>query len=65
MTLVISWWAIPLLITIVAFIVANVALSPTSGGDYGAIGDALEFVFFNGVAFIVSLIAWLIYALLT
>jgi hypothetical protein len=57
----IGWWAVPVFVTILAFTVAGLKFVPS--GDYGA-GGILN-VGFLMIASIVSLIAWLIYALAT
>lgn len=59
-----SWWLFPIAVTIIAFgWAAWVDRDNQSGGDYSfaAIGSA----FVYGAALIVSLFAWLIWAVLT
>lgn len=64
MTLTIGWWAIPLTITILAFGFALIKTGKSSGPHCAdSIGDAISFCIFNGAALIISLIAWLIWAL--
>jgi hypothetical protein len=58
MTITLSWWAIPLAITLAAFWWA--LFRETTGSDLGA---AIDSAFGLVVALIVSLVAWLVYAL--
>ena len=64
MTITISWWAIPLIITIISFIVAWRLKPKNVGGDYSFIGDGIAFLFFYGIATVVSLVSWLIWAII-
>jgi hypothetical protein len=52
MTIVLGWWAIPLLITILAFAWAWIDANPYT------------LLFVNGLAAIISLSSWLIWSLL-
>lgn len=61
MTITIGYWIIPLLITIISFILALWPQS-NSGNDYGASG-VISLLFLSG-AVILSLVSWLIWALL-
>lgn len=59
-------WAIPALVTIGVFgwlIIAGIR-APAPGG-YASIGDGIVGMFFAAAATIVSLIAWLVWAVLT
>lgn len=56
-TITIGWWVIPLALTVLSFVIAWVA---SRGDAYG-----ITVVFFNGLAIIASLAAWLIFAVLT
>jgi hypothetical protein len=61
MKLTIGYWLIPLIITIVSFLIAN-NYNVTKGGY---INIDFEGMFRFTAALIVSLVCWLIYALLT
>lgn len=63
-TIEIGWWLAPLTITIAAFVCARIATPPSHAGYYGY-GNAIAGLFTYGAALIVSLIAWLIWAVLT
>lgn len=66
LTIEISWWIIPAIVTIAAFIWAGaVCRSGSSGGSYSGIGDALMALIFFGAASIISLVAWLAWAVLS
>lgn len=58
MTVIIGWWIIPLIVTLVAF--GWVVMRSTSGGGYADIGAFMDLT----VALIVTLISWLVWALL-
>lgn len=60
----IGWWLIPLAISILAFLWAVVATPRSNPGYYGY-GSAIAGLFTYVPALIVSLIAWLIWAVLT
>lgn len=60
MTIYIGWWALPLVLSLVAFFAAW--LSDTDSGGYLSGLDSLIFYFF---ALIFSLVVWLIWALFT
>ncbi len=62
MTITIGIWVLPLIVTIVAFLVANYSI-PESHGDYGGIGAGLVGVIYLAGAAVVSLLAWLLWAL--
>lgn len=61
-----GWWLLPLAITVAAFIWQWWILKDkTTGGDYGPIGLAVfQAITFLG-ALVVSLFAWLVWAVLT
>lgn len=61
MSIAIGWWAIPAFVTIAALYVAFREQPASSGNDYGA--GAVIGAMFIMLALIVSLIAWLIWAL--
>lgn len=64
-TLTLGWWLVPLLFTVVAFsLSAFVARDDGHHGDYSAVAGALVSVVLFGAATIISLVAWLIWALL-
>ncbi|MBB3313649.1 putative membrane protein [Rhizobium sp. BK196] len=65
-TISLGWWILPMAITLIAFIVAG-GMCRTEGGhgDYASIGNAVVGLVVLGAALIVSLIAWLIWAILT
>lgn len=65
MTIVFGWWLAPLLVTIAAFIWAARIQDTSPAGDYGRIGQGIGNAVVCGVALIVSLVAWLIWAVLT
>lgn len=65
MSFTIGSWGFPALVTIVVFgwlIIAGIR-KPSPGG-YAAIGDGIVSAFFAAAAAIVSLLAWLVWALL-
>lgn len=65
----IGWWMVPLLVTIVACTWAHVMCkrhsSPSVGSGYFAGLDGLVYLLFWAPAIVVSLVAWLVYALAT
>jgi hypothetical protein len=61
MTITLGWWAIPLAITIIAFLASFMADTRSSSGYLSGIDTLI----FNALALIVSLIAWLIWSVLT
>lgn len=69
MTLEISlgWWLLPTGITTIAFVYAAIRNEQENpNGDYGTYGTgAIYTMFAYGGALIVSLVAWLIWSLLT
>lgn len=61
---VLSWWLLPLAITIILYSWAIWAsTNQGGGGDYAMIGQAVAFVAFMSIATIGSLVSWLIWAL--
>lgn len=62
MTIHIGWWIIPLLITVSAFIAAIIPVG--NEGGYSGIGSGMVGCFFLALAAVVSLVAWLVWALL-
>ncbi len=65
-TITFGWWLAPLAVTVGAFVAAHLAnptRTPPTG--YGSIGDGLVALVEFGFATIVSLIAWLVWAVLT
>lgn len=65
-TVSLGWWLVPLAVTIIAFgayITWEVRTVPSYG--YGRIGDGIASAILMAAALIVSLIAWLIWAVLT
>ena len=65
-TIGLGWWLAPLGVTIVAFSWAWFLDRPgKSSTAVGNIVDALQSMFMFGAAIIVSLLAWLIWAVLT
>lgn len=67
MTLTIGSWGFPALVTITVLcglVVACGRMEPSRGG-YGDIANGVLFLFYGSVSVIVSLIAWLVWAVLT
>ncbi len=65
MTIKLGWWVLPIVITLVAFIVAKL-LSPTTDYSHRFAGEfEYEHLILFLAALTVSLISWLIWALLT
>lgn len=62
MSITIGWWAIPAFVTIAAVYIALREAPTSSGSDYGA--SAFIAVVMMMAALIVSLIAWLVWAIL-
>lgn len=62
MSITIGWWAIPAFVTIAAVYIALREAPTSSGNDYGA--SAFIGVVMMMAALIISLIAWLIWAIL-
>jgi hypothetical protein len=60
LTFTLGWWAVPLAFTVLALVTA-LAL----GDDSGDLGSGIAAMLRLGLAVIVSLIAWLIWAVLT
>jgi hypothetical protein len=66
-TLVADWWLAPLAVTIIAFGWSTFkcsSIQPSGGGSFPDM-PPLVWLFFHSVAFVVTLIAWLIWAVLT
>lgn len=66
MTIEVSWWVVPLIITIIAFVWARVKSPNVERGNtyFAGVGEMLIAMLYFGMAAIASLIAWLIWALL-
>lgn len=67
MTITVSsgWWLAPFMVTLASFGWAMfINRDNQPGGDYAALGGAMVTLFIYGIATIVSLIAWLIWAVL-
>lgn len=66
LTIGFGWWLLPTAVTIIAVVVAlYMSREDGSHGDYASIGNAFVALVIYCVAIIVSLIAWLIWAVLT
>jgi hypothetical protein len=65
MTIELGWWLAPLAITLTSFFLAERSSPKSSGRDYGSIGDGLVGMFYHLLAALLSLSAWLIWALAT
>jgi hypothetical protein len=63
MEITIGWWAVPAFATIAAVYIVLREAPTSSGRDYGE--DDLSFYWSGMAALIVSLIAWIIWALFT
>lgn len=64
-TLVLGWWMIPAVITVGAFVWSLLrTVTEPRGGDY-SFGPEVVFITTMPAAIIVSLLSWLIWALLT
>ena len=61
MTITIGWWALPFVLTCAAFLDAYMAEDKNQRGMMAG----LDGIIFGALALIVSLIAWLIWAVLT
>lgn len=64
-TISLGWWIAPAAITLLAFGWACAKEDRSPAYDYGRIGQGIGNAVLYGVALIVSLTAWLIWALLT
>jgi hypothetical protein len=63
MTVTLGWWFLPVTITFAAFsVAAYMCRDEGSHGDYAAIGNAMVALVVYGAALIVSLMAWLVWA---
>lgn len=60
----IGWWIAPLLISVGAIVIALICGQGDSSDGYGAIGDGIVGCFSILLALVVSLMAWLGWALL-
>ena len=66
LTIEISWWIIPALVTLIAFIWAWSASSGNGGGGtYSSAGQGLMMVLCFMAAAVPSLAAWLVWALVS
>lgn len=66
LTIGFGWWLVPTAVTIIAFVYAGFMCRDEGyHGDYAAIGNAMVGLVVYGAAIIVSLLAWLIWAVLT
>jgi hypothetical protein len=64
-TIQFGWWLLPLAVTVCSYGRAFWLLpDELGGGDYAATGKALCGLVYLGAATIISLIAWLVWALL-
>lgn len=63
MSFYIGGWAIPLLISVAAWVWSShsAGKNRSHGGDYAAIGDAVTAIVYTGRAIIITLVAWLGY----
>lgn len=61
----IGWWILPLAVTVVSFGVATAKADNGPTGDYGRIGQGIGNAMLQGVALIVSLAVWLVWAIAT
>lgn len=64
MSVTIGSWGIPALVTVIAFgwvIIAGIRAPASSG--YASIGDGIVMAFYVAAAIVLSLVAWLIWAL--
>jgi hypothetical protein len=57
-----GWWIAPMVVTAAVFIWAYIVGDVQGSGDYGHIGAALANLVVFGVALIVTLFAWLVWA---
>ena len=61
-----GWWVLPTLITMAAFVFAAWKTRDDGDhGDYAAIGNVVVGAFVYGAAIILSLLVWLIWAIVT
>ena len=60
-TITAGWWLVPLVITVSAFIIAELKTPPNRGGFL----SGLEGGFLNLIALVVSLFSWVIYLAIT
>lgn len=61
----IGWWVLPLAVTALSFGIATAKADTKPTGDYGRIGQGIGNAMLQGVALIVSLLAWLVWAIAT
>ena len=64
-SIIFGWWLAPALVTIAAFAWSTHHQDHRPTGDYGRIGQGIGNAILHGVALIVSLIVWLVWALAT
>lgn len=61
-----DWWMLPAVVTAVAFTISSAKFRKETACSSNFMGtDVLLFAFYHGAALIVSLTAWLIWAVLT
>jgi hypothetical protein len=66
MTITIGLWVIPLIVTIISFVTASIRVQQVAkDAGAGSWGEGILIIAFHGLALIASLIAWLIWAVLT
>jgi hypothetical protein len=58
-----GWWLLPTAITGASLIIALWMAKPSGRGDYAAIADGFVWLVIMMAALIVSLVAWLLWAL--
>lgn len=55
-------WSIPLAVSVMVILIATfIYQTSKSRGDYAGFGNSVLFLFYGGLAAILSLLAWLIY----
>lgn len=59
-----GWWLVPVLVTVAAFTWSIWRQDRRPAYDYGRIGQGIGNAILHGIAMVVSLTAWLIWALL-
>lgn len=62
-TITLGWWLLPLSVTVFFYIAAYTVQPKPNPGQFGDIGGAFMFLMAYGVATIVSLTVWLLWAL--
>lgn len=63
-TITFGWWLVPAAITAAAYVWASMKEDRRPVHDYGRIGQSAANAIIHGVALVVSLIAWLVWAVL-